>query len=601
MKSFFTHAHLRMLGLLLCIFYIYLAIYVGERIRYGKYVDLLWPFVTSLTIPAFLSLGVLTFLFLKPIESKDFPEKEYSENKRYFHSVLIFACFIVLFSFSSFYLKEIWLYPINPMRADMLPLMEVGLNSFWNGEGIYKRHQVADWDLGMTFSPALWLSYSIPWLLNLDLRILNFSAIVTGFFSIFLLHISISQFSRCKWLEVGPFIPLITLMLVWFFSPFESFSLISHLTIYWLYLVLFGIFFRLRFPVAASIFLGLAISSRLILVIVLPIIIIHLLRNYDRKHQIRFLVPVTLTGLIIVFPFFITNPSGFLYPYMKGYSDALSWILADSPHLREGFGFTAFLFHYSLEILKWPLILIGQFLLYSLTFFKAKNDESMFLLCGISLLWFLSFMIIPWYYTFASAMILLSFSFPIMDERFSEKLSRKKNKWQVCYTAGIFSLLLLTFLMAFLSEPKNYQTPPQYGDHPILRSRYLMSGTSIQGWQDNTKSTAPTFDGESAMVAIPYHRFFHQHPLELELAIETFDVSDPVTVPLKFNSRNLPELEITESGINKYRIPLDDVRVMKGNNTVRFDFSKLPESSSRPKLIFIKILKTTDTGWIPRS
>ena len=70
------------------------------------------------------------------------------------------------------WIGEILANPIDPNRADMLPVIEAVLRSVLNGHDPYAIYHVP-WEAPLGYGPVLWVPYFVPFLLHADLRIVT--------------------------------------------------------------------------------------------------------------------------------------------------------------------------------------------------------------------------------------------------------------------------------------------------------------------------------------------------------------------------------------------------------------------------------------------
>ena len=69
-------------------------------------------------------------------------------------------------------------HPVNPLKSDIIPSIEMYTNRVLTGEEVYKPLKMPSWTIIPTYLPMMWLPYLIPELLGIDYRV--FSMIIFG-------------------------------------------------------------------------------------------------------------------------------------------------------------------------------------------------------------------------------------------------------------------------------------------------------------------------------------------------------------------------------------------------------------------------------------
>ncbi len=83
---------------------------------------------------------------------------------------LVITLWIAVYSIEG-WLQRMARIPIDPQLADMLPAIQAGLDSLFEGRNPYHAyHDIASWEIRFIYGPGLWGPFIIPYLLGIDLR-----------------------------------------------------------------------------------------------------------------------------------------------------------------------------------------------------------------------------------------------------------------------------------------------------------------------------------------------------------------------------------------------------------------------------------------------
>src|SRR5690606_4878743 len=149
---------------------------------------------------------------------------------------------------------------ISPFNGDMLPLIEMSLREFWANHR-YPDHfyEVAHWEIPLTYFPGVWLPFTAPWRLGIDIRFrhpvcyLVMTAMLVGY--------SLRRIHGARGaMEIVFAVPPALVGLYLFYVPtFRGFLPALHLLPFWLFTVCWGIYFMERRWFVSGIFLGLCV------------------------------------------------------------------------------------------------------------------------------------------------------------------------------------------------------------------------------------------------------------------------------------------------------------------------------------------------------
>lgn len=306
--------------------------------------------------------------------------------------------------------RMVWFTSQNPGSADMLPLIQSVLRDFWrDGNYPYHIHEVSHWTLPLTFPPGLWVPYSLPYWFGLDLRAWNVAAALAMTFVwagfLWWRAKSIHHLADC--------IPLLPLLLFPFallhFGYWRTFQEQSHLTGYWFILFAASVAWLRRSNAAVGVLFAWAIVSRPHLVFLLPLFAVWAWREWrlDRVGVLRFGSAMAITGCGLALPFLLADPGAFFAGMFGGYEEQLSHHVVHNPSLIHGFGLSGMLLEFGLFSFRGPLSLLGVVGIFLLAVPRMRCREDVLAWGALMILWFLCLAIVPWFYVFASPVIML--------------------------------------------------------------------------------------------------------------------------------------------------------------------------------------------------
>lgn len=296
--------------------------------------------------------------------------------------------------------------PIDPNVADMLPLIRKAMAAFLSGDYPYQFYNLP-WQLPLYYFPLLWLSYVPAHVLRLDMRIIGvlISAVI--------LFIFWHESRRARESAApGSLKPLLVFLLGIFFflSPYTIFFTASgHSYPYWCYLAFFLYFLKNDKHAWAAIFLGLAVSTRQPAVILVPFYLIYLFKNFRRRQWIFLTALMTISAAVLILPFFLADPKGFLFDSLSGVSSELSY--GWRPAILGSVGLTNVFYFFGItRYLK--IVQIAVFsLIFGLALFKLRNKVSLFVFSGFALFLHNTFLFyIPSHYFYIPIFIIFSFA-----------------------------------------------------------------------------------------------------------------------------------------------------------------------------------------------
>jgi hypothetical protein len=268
-------------------------------------------------------------------------------------------------------MEQVLYIPIDPNRADMLPVIQKGIGSFLNGFNPYQVYKLP-WNGYLAYGPVLWGPYIIPDYLRIDLRLLGL--LCTLILPSFCAFVSIALAVRGAFLH-----SLFLLALVFTLCHNNAtidFMAIAHTPVYWPLILFFCYTLSKGRWLLASLTLGLLIGARTTMIATIPVFFLYVFRN-DRRKFIPCLLIFGATVLTIFLPFIIWDDQ-MLYHSMVG-----NYLVVVKPwvwyHQREWinhtFGITAYLLSRHWEAYLPSIQAILLLPIYALTWRYAKHPQ----------------------------------------------------------------------------------------------------------------------------------------------------------------------------------------------------------------------------------
>ena len=123
-----------------------------------------------------ISIGLLFLLNIKVREQPKMIAMRYAHHIYYTLLILIFGYFI--YQINLFFYS----YPLNYKWADMLPIMKIMAERFIHNENPYNPIYEIWNGMEPIYLPAMWILYSIPIALKIDIRWINIIVMLFGIF-----------------------------------------------------------------------------------------------------------------------------------------------------------------------------------------------------------------------------------------------------------------------------------------------------------------------------------------------------------------------------------------------------------------------------------
>ena len=211
------------------------------------------------------------------------------------------------------WLYEILVYPHDPLRADMLIVIQEGIRRMLRGQNPYTMYHVP-WDATLPYGPVLWLPYAVPYMLRADVRLV--ALLGELFVPVACALTAMACASRGRY---GAAIASLVLLAAAAASrDLREFSSIAHTPSYWPGIALLAWLVARERWLAAATACGLLIVARTTMIAVAPVLLMAVWQ-YDRRRAPRALVALTLATLLPYLPFALWDPAALKYALYGSY------------------------------------------------------------------------------------------------------------------------------------------------------------------------------------------------------------------------------------------------------------------------------------------
>lgn len=380
-------------GFIISIFFLQIIIlFLGEYITISPIIAPWLYFATSLYIGIWV---ILKFLDHKAVllDKKD--------NRKYKHQkfVLLGSALVVIILTLGFINNKMQQFPIDPELSDVIPTVQELTQRFVNGTYVYEPIEKFGYHLPVTYLPMQWAPYLLPEVAGFDYRWLT----LVIFFGCVILILFQSMQLNSIWHHI---ITTVLLMLSYVFITYYNTGV--HLHTFELLIVSYYVLLLLAInnghPIWQGLMVGICLMSRYSLVLWLPMAIIVLCLNKDKKHIITVAATTLIFILVIYVLPFLSKDWMIFYNGYKYYDNSaigewehLNPVTNKPYHLYNGFGFAHVVYQ---NFLDWTLIAkikllqklhlfisIGTSIVLIIYYFKNKHriDYKVFLLASLKI------------------------------------------------------------------------------------------------------------------------------------------------------------------------------------------------------------------------
>ena len=293
--------------------------------------------------------------------------------------------------------------PINIEKADMLPLVRMGIETFLNGSTPYaqRSESMGTFILEFHYLPGLWLSYLPTVALDLDMRLYNLLALGVLMGLVFL-GFQTTHDHRVLGLTLLPII----------FSPVVvPLMAHGHIWPFWLATAAFGVVFLKGRLISAAILLGVLLATRQMALFIAAPVAVYLLSRIKFSDSLRFGIIAVVIFLGLIGPFWAFSPDFLTETYLGFESKGLAHIQEMGNPLNQ-ISFAGVLYHLGLYEISRPIqimILLGFF---GFIIRDRSMDTGRFLrLSGVVYLLLIGFNPFVYPYHYVSGLLLLAIGF----------------------------------------------------------------------------------------------------------------------------------------------------------------------------------------------
>jgi len=211
------------------------------------------------------------------------------------------------------WLYEILVYPHDPLRADMLIVIQEGIRRMLRSQNPYTMYHVP-WDATLPYGPVLWLPYAVPFVMRVDVRVV--ALLGELFVPVACALTAMASASKGRY---GAAIASLVLLAAAAASPdLREFSSIAHTPSYWPGIALLAWLVARERWLAAATTCGLLIVARTTMIAVAPVLLMGVWQR-DRRRAPRAFVVLTLATLLPYLPFALWDPAALKYALYGSY------------------------------------------------------------------------------------------------------------------------------------------------------------------------------------------------------------------------------------------------------------------------------------------
>jgi hypothetical protein len=237
----------------------------------------------------------------------------------------------------------IFLGPVDPVRGDMLVIVQHAIDKFLGGGHPYSVHHVP-WDAPLSYGPVLWTPFVLPHVLRVDYRILTLAAQLTIPAAAWIA--AARRAGHGSWLRAAGLAALGTVLAL--HPDIHRFVAIGHTQIYWPLLLIFAALVAGERWTAAAVCLGLLVAARSTMIAIVPVFAIHL--AVTGKWSWRPVVAFTLAAASPFLPFVIADAKVVWYAMVGVYLKVMTgFVWQQTNWVVDTFGITGRLLERGIE------------------------------------------------------------------------------------------------------------------------------------------------------------------------------------------------------------------------------------------------------------
>lgn len=560
-----------------------------EAARYSPLETLVWPWgAVAAAIQAAALIAILSMRGGGAANPGALAETNSSEDFSSPHSrpfilriAIMLACVLGVISALIFrvhhYLRLLWQEPINPTQGDMLPLIQKALRTFFlNHQNPYGMHEIAHWELPLTFWPGLWLPYALPWNFECDIRLWTLAALLLAGLMLMTAWADAALRVRARnvWLALA-------LMALAALGPvmlpgFREFVPQLHVAGFWLVLAAWGLAVLYRLPLLAGALFGLALLGRPFAIVLIPLYGIYLLRLWgsDRAVAVKQAIGAGVVVAVLGLPFLAWGPGDFLHGVLGGYEKALRVHTSQNPLAAHGFGFSGLM--QELGLPDWKMRVAGavQLALLAWAWRRLRSAGDLLVFSAAALFFFLYFSFIPWFYTFVGPLMLLAVAF-LSEGAAPERLVLRceVQRWVAgALTVAGGGLAAAAIIVAWQRlEPPDHHYKVNGVTEKLINTKLPLNAFDYYGWVDNLGYNYWKITNGNAYVGFPVRaprRF-----VGVALTIRARTQPPPGMICRVYvNGELAGEDPVRTVGLNTIYVSLPERSLFIGTNAMRLEF-----------------------------
>jgi hypothetical protein len=379
--------------------------------------------------------------------------------------------------------------PIDPIRGDMLVIVQHAIDRFLAGGHPYAVHKVP-WDAPLSYGPVLWIPFIVPHVLRVDYRILTLAAQLAVPAAAWIA--AASRAGRGSWVHAAGLAALGTVLALQ--PDVHRFFPTGHTQIYWPLLLIFTALVAAQRTIAAAVCLGLLVAARSTMVAVVPIFAIHL--ALTRQLSWRPLLAFVLAAALPFLPFILADPNAVWYAMVGVYLKVMTgFVWQQTNWATDTFGVTGRLLERGLGGYVGITQVLSMLVTYLLAWRFMRRGARVEPWMGIALLVFSMTTLWPVLYLYFDVWVLLACGLIAPELIRSARVSRAVGGALAAFTAA------LVVVAGAVSWKPGASFRVDVGDPRF--SGYTGGGFGRDEAVDIDGRTAVWIEGESARVRLP--------------------------------------------------------------------------------------------------
>jgi hypothetical protein len=439
---------------------------------------------TRAYVSATIALAVINILLVLSWTVQDAPQR--SPFKPALGVAVAIGASWLLFTACRAWLHQILTIPHDPQRADMLIVVQQGLQRMLQGKDPYTIYHVP-WEAPLPYGPMLWGPYALPMALHADVRFLT----VAGELFVPVACAMAASLSAARGRIAACAGCLLMLAAMCLNPDLERFASIGHTPVYWPLLALFAWLVAGERWFASAIALGLLVVARTTMVAMVPALFIAVWWR-DRTKLPGVLVLVALAAAMPFLPFAIWDPRALFYALYGSYENVIKgFVWTSTTWAQHTIGVTGVLLSNGLqrfvEPFEWLAMLATYFACWQLMRRRRAPIASMgfaLLTFSMTTLWPVTYVYFDVFLLFAAAVIVDAVRFDADRDLPPTRRFTSTSLIAAAVTAAV-TLLLVVGNAASMLPANPVVDAGTAGARPLLRSGFAgdeSDGTRTFAW-----------------------------------------------------------------------------------------------------------------------